>query len=363
MNDEHKTDGGTVLFAAANSGRGFANFYDSVFGREEITRRYLIKGGPGTGKSTLMRRVAAEAERRRLGVEYYKCSSDPDSLDAVVIGGKVAIIDATAPHSLDASLPGARDDIVDLGIFWDSEGLAKRRCEIEELSQCKSECYRGAYRLLSAAMSVDTRNREIILPYLRVEKMRRAVRKIAKRIPDGEGYELLVGICDSIGMKGRVYLDSFEKNAKKLYLIEDIYGLGNEFLSMLAEEAILKGNRIRVSYSPLDTSRIDALSFEESGVAFVIDRGTHDGIRIGIRRFIDISSGGLGSEGGKRAKKEYRFNTKLLRGLIQSATDRLFEAGEYHFRLEDIYKKYMNFAELENFSVAFTEQAISFAGK
>ena len=361
MNDEHKAAGGEVLFAAANSGRGFISFYDAVFGREEITKRYLIKGGPGTGKSTLMRRIAAEAEGKGLGVEYYRCSSDPDSLDAVIIGTNVAIIDATAPHSLDAALPGARDDIVDLGIFWDSDGLAERRREIEELIRNKSNCYRGAYRLLSAAMSVDIRNREIIFPYLRAEKMRKAARRVANRIPDGEGYELLVGLCDSIGMKGRVYIDSFEKNAQKLYLVEDMYGLGSEFLSMMAEEAVRKGNKIRVSYSPLDTSRINALFFEESGIAFVIDRGIRDGIRIGIRRFIDTSSGGLGSEEGKRAKREYRFNTKLLQGLIRSATDRLFEAGEYHFRLEDIYKAYMNFDELEDFSKVFARRVISLA--
>ena len=362
MSDEHKRDD-VVLFAAANSGRGFANFYDDIFDREEITRRYLIKGGPGTGKSTLMRRAASEAESKGFKVEYYKCSSDPDSLDAVIIGGRVAIMDATAPHSLDASLPGIRDEIVDLGRFWSSDALVARRREIEELVEGKSSCYRGAYRLLSAAMSVDTRNREIILPYLKRQKMRKAVQKLAKKIPNGNGYRLTVGICDSIGMKGRVHLDTFEKNAEKLYLIEDMYGLGSEFLSMMAQEAVAKGNSIRVSYSPLDTSRIDALSFEESGTVFVIDKGGYDGIRVGLKRFIDTSAEGLGADRGRQAKKEYRFNLKLLQGLIRSASDRLAEAGEYHFRLEDIYKKYMDFEKLELFSREFISEAISAAKK
>ena len=86
MADQYLTKGGE-LFAAANSGKGFCSFYGEIFSPERTERRYLIKGGPGTGKSSLMRRVAGEAEKRGYGVEYYRCSSDPTSLDAILIGG------------------------------------------------------------------------------------------------------------------------------------------------------------------------------------------------------------------------------------------------------------------------------------
>ena len=36
------------LFAAANSGRGFYSYYPQIFERQELEKRYLIKGGPGT---------------------------------------------------------------------------------------------------------------------------------------------------------------------------------------------------------------------------------------------------------------------------------------------------------------------------
>ena len=60
------------LFAAANSGRGFVSFYENIFNAPNIVRRYLIKGGPGTGKSSFMRRVAAFAEDNGYPVEYYR---------------------------------------------------------------------------------------------------------------------------------------------------------------------------------------------------------------------------------------------------------------------------------------------------
>ena len=60
---------------------------------------FLLKGGPGCGKSTLMRRVGKAMEEHGLGVEYIQCSGDPDSLDAVhILALHAAVVDATAPH-------------------------------------------------------------------------------------------------------------------------------------------------------------------------------------------------------------------------------------------------------------------------
>ena len=76
-----------------NSYGGFVSHYRDCFAQE---RRYIIKGGPGCGKSTLMRRIAHEAEQRGLEVEYYDCSSDPDSLDGIVLPSLgIAMFDGT----------------------------------------------------------------------------------------------------------------------------------------------------------------------------------------------------------------------------------------------------------------------------
>ena len=96
------------FFAAANSGRGFVSFYGEIFNTDKIKRRFLIKGGPGTGKSTLMRRIAESACRKGEQVCLYRCSSDPSSLDGVIINGEVAVIDSTAPHTVEPE-PGPCD--------------------------------------------------------------------------------------------------------------------------------------------------------------------------------------------------------------------------------------------------------------
>ena len=47
-------------FAASNSCEGFKNYYGEVFNDTRADRLYIIKGGPGTGKSTLMKTLLGQ---------------------------------------------------------------------------------------------------------------------------------------------------------------------------------------------------------------------------------------------------------------------------------------------------------------
>ena len=67
--------GEEAYFAAVNSGAGFISFFEEIFYAPQISRRYVIKGGPGTGKSSFLRRVAKSAESCGRSVKYYYCSS------------------------------------------------------------------------------------------------------------------------------------------------------------------------------------------------------------------------------------------------------------------------------------------------
>ena len=103
------------LYPGGNTSRGFYSYYDQVIRPEAATRIFILKGGPGVGKSTLMRRLGEEIAEHR-DVEFLHCSSDNDSLDGIVVpSAGVMMVDGTAPHIVDPVLPGAVDGIVNLG--------------------------------------------------------------------------------------------------------------------------------------------------------------------------------------------------------------------------------------------------------
>ena len=61
-----------TFFLGANTGKGFFSLYDRF--PPEGAFLHVIKGGPGTGKSSLMRRIGQAAEARGLAVQRVLCS-------------------------------------------------------------------------------------------------------------------------------------------------------------------------------------------------------------------------------------------------------------------------------------------------
>ncbi|GIP34130.1 PRK06851 family protein [Paenibacillus sp. J2TS4] len=80
---------------------------------EGLARRIFVKGRPGSGKSTMMKKLAAEAERQGYDVEVFHCGFDPNSLDMLIFPEiDLAIFDSTAPHEHFPSREG--DEILDM---------------------------------------------------------------------------------------------------------------------------------------------------------------------------------------------------------------------------------------------------------
>ena len=141
-----------TYFLGANTAEGFFSCYDDFCVPEEGNFLWVLKGGPGCGKSTFMRAMGRAAEERGLDVEYVLCSGDPDSLDGVYIPAlRLGYVDGTAPHRLDVPYPAIRGAYLDLGRFYDAEGLRARDGAMLALFGRYRECYAAAYRALAAA--------------------------------------------------------------------------------------------------------------------------------------------------------------------------------------------------------------------
>ena len=348
------TVSGKKYFAASNSGSGFKSYFNELFFNNDIKRRYIIKGGPGTGKSTLMRRVGERAEREGRDVEYYYCSSDSSSLDGVVVDSSTAIFDGTSPHSYDTVLPGAVDEIVDLGRFWNSDALSRVSEQIRNISSVKKSCYGRAYRYLAASREVYLALEDLVLPYVDRAKLVSAVRRVSERIESGMGARITPLAVSAVGVHGRVRFDSLERASSELYGICDSYGTAKIYLEALVTELLRKGCRLRVAYDPIDTDAIEAVLVENSGECFYVSREEQlppEIQKINMRRF-------LFCERLAEIRGEYRSGEKQIEALITLAEGELSGAGEAHARLEKIYSDNMDFDALNAFLGNFIEKII-----
>lgn len=343
----------TEYFAAANSGDGFVSYYDAIFGREEIERRYLIKGGPGTGKSSLIRACAVRAEGQGTSVEYYRCSSDPDSLDGIIIGGKIAVFDATAPHAAEAVLPGVRDETVDLGQFWNSARLRENRQEIVSLNREKKNCYKRAYDFLAAAKAVERGISNLTEPLIMGEKLDRAVTRLMRCAGEGNRFSILPGLVDSIGMKGRLRLSTYERAARVLICVSDYYGSAHLFFRRVIEAARKRSLSVRVSYGVVDPTKPNAVLLTDSGVCFSLcDTDPPSAVStVNMKRFLMTDR--LAAVRGA-CREERRVRDRLL----MMAEEALSYAGIAHLGLERIYGSSMDFEALGAFTSSFSEHLL-----
>ena len=104
---EHRTD----RFFGASTVKGSVNYIPDII--RDIPTRFYIKGRPGTGKSTFLKKIVRDALSRGFDTEVYHCSFDPDSLDMVAVRELgLCLFDSTAPHEYFPTLAG--EETIDL---------------------------------------------------------------------------------------------------------------------------------------------------------------------------------------------------------------------------------------------------------
>ena len=151
------------LFPAATGPDGLISCFDHLMPDAQLRRKIILKGGPGVGKSTFMRRVHAALCGDAEDSTLYFCSGDPDSLDAVAIPGKgLLILDGTAPHIVDPAIPGARDSLINLGDCLNEDALRPRLAQIRSVMTDHGACMRRARACLQAARTLLMDNAQIV---------------------------------------------------------------------------------------------------------------------------------------------------------------------------------------------------------
>ena len=64
---------------------------------------------------------------------------------------RVALIDGTAPHVVDPINPGAVDEIINLGEYWDRDGIARHRDDVIAIGRQVGQLFHRTYYYLAAA--------------------------------------------------------------------------------------------------------------------------------------------------------------------------------------------------------------------
>ena len=191
---------------------GFISCFDHLIPESQLRRTIILKGGPGVGKSTFMRRVHAALCGDGEPSTLYFCSGDPDSLDAVAVPhAGLLILDGTAPHIVDPKIPGARDGILNLGMCLDEEAMRPRLAQIRECMADHALCSQRARACMRAARALAEDNAALIAAAIDGKKQERMLRALIKTVlctdaPPDDKPGVRPVITDAITPKGELCL-------------------------------------------------------------------------------------------------------------------------------------------------------------
>ena len=156
--------------------------FETAFWREQQAAYGIyLKGGPGTGKSTLMKKIAAAFEGEP--VSLYHCASDPHSLDAVVLEARgVFIADATAPHESSTPLPYISGELLDLAQGLHSDVLTAQMTEIQRLYAENQAMHALVRKGLGGIAAMEDLIADTGADALLTDKLHRFAQRLAKRL-------------------------------------------------------------------------------------------------------------------------------------------------------------------------------------
>jgi len=342
-------------FLGANTPAGFRSLFEQSYCAAEGWQVYIIKGGPGTGKSTLMRSVAHRAAELGIFSERIHCSSDPHSLDAVIIPSlRRAIYDGTAPHVLEPSLPGCCEQLVDLGRAWDSDRLFERREEIALYSSQCSACHRQASRMLACAEVFRARLLEPAQQAADRQKIARTADRLCERFGlsrrSSEPGPLTCRLASAVTPEGILtvsedYLASF---GRIVPVLDRSYAVSGLLLGELRDRLLARGYSVIECPCSQNLDRPEHLLVPGEDICFTTRSDAHGGELHTASDTRAVRAERFLPEALTRGRHpQQNADRRELMRFTQLAADCMRRAKSIHDRLEECYKDTMDFGILD----------------
>ena len=355
---------GSAFFLGANTPGGFYSLFSQLYAPEEGWRLLILKGGPGTGKSSLLKKIAAAAAARGLYCERIYCSSDPDSLDAVIIPGlKFSAADGTAPHVLEPKYPGVSETLLDLGRFRDDATLRERADDIIALTQANAAAHRECAAFLKAAGSVENEISAIAAGALEPAKLKNFAYRFAESAcgaaSPGKGVvkKRFLSACTPQGVT--VFYESVAACAERLIVLRDDFGLAaSKILSVLSETAAAAGYEVVECRCPMQPDvKTEHVFLPALSLAVCTSNAFHP-FAGGAEKTVNCQKF-FRPEELRRHKNRLAFDRRAQRELLDAALNKLKEAKRLHDELERCYVRAMDFGALNAYADALSPKLIN----
>lgn len=323
------------LFLGSNTPNGFFGRFDDLL---DISKTIILKGGAGTGKSTLMKKIGDSSQSIGLDVEYYHCSSDVSSLDGIYIPSlNWSILDGTSPHTLEASMPAINQFIFNLAECADTVKLKSSSKIISDYLKCKKEHFNNAFCYLKSAFYVSEKINAVVLSNANRTYLSTLADDIFKLLSVYESNLSRQLFAQAITPQGIVsYAESCFSHTNNVYLKTN-YAILAQYVIENVRQKLLINNIKHIAYlSPFNPKTAIALQIGNYAV-------TSDFNALQNYLVYNLDSSIINS-----VEQLFKDDSILFDTLFSNAVKELDNALKVHLEIEKYYIDALDFNDINN---------------
>ncbi|OOB77395.1 MAG: hypothetical protein BEN19_02050 [Epulopiscium sp. Nuni2H_MBin003] len=263
------------VFASSNTHLGIYQIFN--FGCLKNTKFYILKGGPGTGKTVFLKKLGTELVDSGQNVTYYHNTINPDFLDAVYVPNLNVmfisynlVINKDIPTTLFAT-------IIDLDEFLDEHKILPHKDAIINSYNIVDRCLTHARFYLESANAIY-RN------YLFTTEP--CIKQDAKLKYENALFKTLSGIVSDVNKIGTAQyfygyavtgdglvdnLHTIIGKSKNIYLVkETLVCSSKQLMKRICDLFIYRGYDIECYVSPFDNEKIEDIIVKDLSLAITI---------------------------------------------------------------------------------------------
>lgn len=255
----------------------------------------------------------------------------------------------TALHVFDPRNPGAVDEIIHLGDYWDEARLRKFRTEIIACNRDIKRLFERAYRYLRAAKAVYDDLEIAHMECMDFAKANSIAAEIlwevfsSERVSSRIGYERLL-FASAITPDGLVnYLNTIVDRCRRVYIIKGRPGTGKSvLLGKIARAALERGYNVETYRCPLNPEKPEHVLIEELGIALTKSIEPHTYQPGPNDTVIDMDSC-LDQRSLAEASEVVATGNRQFAELFHTAIEFIRKAKAVHDQMEQYYIPCMDF--------------------
>lgn len=333
------------IFASSYTGQGFRTFIPDLI--DGLTRVYILKGAPGSGKATFIRLVGETMCEQGCDIEYWVSSLDPVNPDGVYIPQlDVAVVNGSLLQPIDPRYPEVRELLVNLGEYSQSAAVHVHAQVITELLDGIKQSQQQAVRLIQEVVQTKEEIRRANRISLDKEGIGQIIADLSSRIleqrPGDKHFFAHVVTPEGISS----YLNELSSDCQQRYILTGPPGSGKSMvIEELAARARCKGYVLEYYHCGLDADRLVMVIIRSLQLALIESEQPESVLRQGDM-VIDMSKylpAGKADQWTLNSSAAYRHYETLL----QQAQQELAQIQKKTGQVKKYYTASMDFEKLD----------------